>query len=217
MGKSNYLYILLLFLLISNKLFCGQWNDIDHFLCLNFDNKCVNLVSFKDLKFCKFPSDSYECNDFSAITTKKFSIKNLEQVIKNSEKLSLFCIDNYGEKQVSICGIEVPHLTRISCAYVFKNLPDNIDFLEAYLVPADVAKRYINNNLPDQDLNIIDDIDNHLDDLLDSDIESLDLSNILPTEPINNIYNYKIISSFIQMKDYIISKLVLILYNLFKK
>lgn len=138
---------IILILLNCVPLFGADWQDSEYFILWDFRNAkqaehAATLMSLTDLKFCRFPSESYVFNNYPDISKQNIASVDVPKILAQAEKLSIFCIADHEHSTEVICGVEIAHLTRINCAYVFKKLPDT-QHLRVYLVPKSVAGEYI--------------------------------------------------------------------------
>jgi hypothetical protein len=134
-------------LLIYAQLFSTDWQDSEYFILWDFCNtkqneQAASLMALTDLKFCRFPSESYVFNNYPEISKQSIASIDVSKILAQAEKLSIFCIADHEHSTEVVCGVEIAHLTRINCAYVFKNLPD-VQHLRVYLVPKTVVGEYI--------------------------------------------------------------------------
>jgi hypothetical protein len=138
---------IVLILLNSVQLFGTDWQDSEYFMLWYFSNSThdeheATLMSLTDLKFCRFPSESYVFNNYSEVNKQNIANLDIPNILAKAEKLSIFCIADHEHSTEVICGVEIAHLTRINCAYVFKKLPDT-QYLQVYLVPKSIVGEYI--------------------------------------------------------------------------
>ena len=146
LSKQARLAIILI-LLNCAQLFGTDWQDSDYFMLWDLRNYKADvhessLMALTDLKFCRFPSESYVLNNYPEISKQSIASIDVPKILAQAEKLAIFCLADHEHSADIVCGVEIAHLTRINCAYVFKNLPD-VQHLRVYLVPKAAVGEYI--------------------------------------------------------------------------
>ena len=199
-------FSLLICLLNSMSLIGTNWQDSEYFILWDFSETkhevhSAAIMALIDLKFCRFPSESYVFNNYPEVKKQPVASIDLQKMLEHAEQLSIFCIAGHGRGPELVCGVEISHLTRINCAYVFKNLPD-IENLKVYLVSKAVVGECI----------AMEDIDNMIDNYT-TDWSSLAQDLNSDTELPKPAERYAVTIWLIKVKNYFMQKAVnLLLY-----
>lgn len=192
--------VIALNLFIYTQLISANWQDSEYFILWDFSGSAV-IMALIDLKFCRFPSESYVFNNYLEVKKQPVAEIDLQKMLAHAERLSVFCIANHGHETELVCGVEIANLTRINCAYVFKNLP-NLDHVKVYLVSKAVVGESI----------VMENID-HMIDNYTTDWSSLAQDLNSDTELPKPTEKHALIVWLIKVKNYFMQKAVnLLLY-----
>ena len=193
-----------------------ELNDLESFLLLELPTTgatapVYELMATESLRFCRFPSGNYIYNDYAQVPKQFIPAAAAQELVQQGQKLAIFCIAHAQEDTSdAICGIELAHLMRIQCAYVFRGLPQT-EQVQAYLVPATAVTRVLQQRtrFPESEI-VTDQLDQAGEDL---EIDWSSLAHDLNTEPLAPAAEerYRLTLWLLKLKNYVLQKAVALL------